>query len=238
MNRFVPDMSDEPSVELNGVSLHYDTSDEILTDINVRLKPGSFTFLTGASGAGKSSLLKLLYLAHAPSQGEVRLFGLPTMTLSRKQLSALRRRIGVVFQDFRLLEHLSAFENVALPLRVSGKKEETYREEVVDLLRWVGLGERIHALPPAMSGGEQQRLSIARALINKPDLLIADEPTGNVDPEMGRRIFRLFVELNRRLNTTIIIATHDLGLIREFDAPVLQLQNGLMVHGHEEQAAR
>lgn len=235
MNRFNPDMTGEPAVELNSVSLRYDTADDVLSDVNIRLKPGSFTFLTGASGAGKSSLLKLLYLAHAPTRGEVRLFGLSTGFLKRRQLSALRRRIGVVFQDFRLLEHLTAFENVALPLRVIGQKPEQYREEVVDLLRWVGLGERMHALPQSLSGGEQQRLSIARALISKPDLLVADEPTGNVDPDMGKRIFRLFAELNRRLGTTIIIATHDLALIREFEAPVLRLQNGLIVQDVEYQ---
>ena len=236
MNRFRPDMTGEPAVELNGVSLRYDTADEVLSDVDFRLKPGSFTFLTGASGAGKSSLLKLIYLAHGPTRGEVRLFGLETGRLKRRQLSALRRRIGVVFQDFRLLEHLTAFENVALPLRVSGQKPADYRDEVVDLLRWVGLGERMQALPQSMSGGEQQRLSIARALINKPDLLIADEPTGNVDPEMGRRIMRLFMELNRRVGTTVIIATHDLGLIREFEVPVLRLQHGLIVQDVEHQS--
>ncbi len=237
MNRFRPDITDEPAVELDGVSLRYDKTDDVLSDLDVRLKPGSFTFLTGASGAGKSSLLKLLYLAHGPSQGEVRLFGQRTSTLSRKQLSATRRRIGVVFQDFRLLEHLTAFENVALPLRVTGQKEETYRAEVLDLLRWVGLGERVNAFPPSMSGGEQQRLAIARALINKPDLLIADEPTGNVDPDMGRRIFRLFFELNRRLNTTIVIATHDMHLVKEFEAPVLRLQHGILVRDVEFQSS-
>ena len=233
MNRFRADLLDEPAVDLSGVSLRYDTADEVLSDIDVRLKPGSFTFLTGASGAGKSSLLKLLYLALAPSTGEVRMFGQRTGTLKRKQLSAIRRRIGVVFQDFRLLEHLTAFENVALPLRVTGQKEASYRNEVVDLLRWVGLGERLHARPPQLSGGEQQRVAIARALINKPDLLIADEPTGNVDPEMARRIFRLFIELNRRLDTTIIIATHDMHIIREFDSPVLRLQHGILVEDVE-----
>ena len=215
MNRFNPDMTGEPAVELNAVSLRYDTADEVLSDVNIRLRPGSFTFLTGASGAGKSSLLKLIYLAHAPTRGEVRLFG----------------------QSTGMLKHLTSFENVALPLRVLGQKPEQYRDEVADLLRWVGLGERMHALPQSLSGGEQQRLSIARALINKPNLLVADEPTGNVDPEMGKRIFRLFVELNRRLNTTVIIATHDLGLIREFEAPVLRLQHGLIVQDVEHQPA-
>ena len=229
MTRPGPGTLGGPAVELNGVSLRYDTADKVLADINVRLKSGTFTFLTGPSGAGKSSLLKLLYLAHAPTSGQVRLFGQQTTDMPRKQLSALRRRIGVVFQDFRLLEHLTAFENVALPLRVLGQKEETYGEEVVDLVRWVGLGDRVHARPSAMSGGEQQRLASARALINKPDLLIADEPTGNVDPDMARRIFRLFIELNRRLNTTVIIATHDMHIISEFNAPVLKLQDGMLM---------
>ncbi|WP_084420713.1 cell division ATP-binding protein FtsE [Henriciella litoralis] len=237
MSRIGPDNSNMPAVELSGVSLRYDTSDAVLSDINFRLRPGTFSFLTGASGAGKSSLLKLLYLAHAPTSGGIRLFGQQTSTLSRKQLSALRRRIGVVFQDFRLLDHLTAFENVALPLRVLGQKEPEYAAEVTDLIRWVGLGARLHALPQAMSGGEQQRLAIARALINKPDLLIADEPTGNVDPEMARRIFRLFIELNRRLGTTIIIATHDMHIIREFNAPVYKLQDGLLFQDQEFGAA-
>ncbi|MEM9842482.1 MAG: ATP-binding cassette domain-containing protein, partial [Pseudomonadota bacterium] len=167
------------------------------------------------------------------TRGAIRLFGRQTHEMKRKQLAALRRRIGVVFQEFRLLEHLSAFENVALPLRVAGQKTGQYQNEVIDLLRWVGLGERVDALTPSLSGGEQQRVAIARALINKPDLLIADEPTGNVDPEMGRKILRLFAELNKRVGTTILIATHDLSLIREFDVPVLRLSNGLLVRDVE-----
>jgi len=222
------DFSDEPAVRLDGVNLRYDRTGEVLSEIDLILKRGSFTFLTGPSGAGKSSLLKLLYLAHAPTRGVVRLFGQTTDDLRRKQLAALRRRVGVVFQEFRLLDHLTAFENVALPLRVAGRKQDTYRSEVVDLLRWVGLGERIDALTPSLSGGEQQRVAIARALINKPDLLIADEPTGNVDPEMGHRIMRLFSELNKRVGTTIFVATHDLELIREFDAPVMRLTDGML----------
>lgn len=228
MSRIRPDLSDEPSVRLDGVSLTYERTGEVLSEIDLVLKHGSFTFLTGPSGAGKSSLLKLMYLAHAPTRGGIRLFGRQTYDLKRKQLAALRRRIGVVFQEFRLLDHLTAFENVALPLRVAGQKPDTYENEVIDLLRWVGLGERIDTPTPSLSGGEQQRVSIARALINKPELLIADEPTGNVDPEMGQKILRLFAELNKRVGTTILIATHDLDLIREFDAPVLRLSDGLL----------
>lgn len=233
MSRFRPDLSDEPAVRLDGLSLTYARTGEVLSEIDLVLRQGSFTFLTGPSGAGKSSLLKLMYLAHAPTKGVVRLFGQPTYDLKRKQLASLRRRIGVVFQEFRLLNHLTAAENVALPLRVAGRKPESYRDEVADLLRWVGLGERIDAPTPSLSGGEQQRVAIARALINKPDLLIADEPTGNVDPEMGRKILRLFSELNKRVGTTILIATHDLELIREFDVPVLRLNHGMLVRDVE-----
>ncbi|MEM6534063.1 MAG: cell division ATP-binding protein FtsE [Pseudomonadota bacterium] len=233
MSQFRSDVSDTPDVRLDSVSLRYDRTGEVLSEIDLTLKPGSFTFLTGPSGAGKSSLLKLLYLAHAPTQGMIRLFGRPVHGLKRREISMLRRRIGVVFQEFRLLDHLTAFENVALPLRVMGKKPASYRSEVADLLRWVGLGERLEALTPSLSGGEQQRVAIARALINKPDFLIADEPTGNVDPEMGAKILRLFAELNKRVGTTVLIATHDLDLIREFDAPVLRLNHGMLVRDVE-----
>lgn len=227
------DLFDDVAVRLDGVSLRYDTSEDILSGIDLVLKPGSFSFLTGASGAGKTSLLKLLYLALKPSQGEVSLFGRPTSRLTRDQLSALRRRVGVVFQEFRLLDHLTAYENVALPLRVLGRKESTYRSDVEELLAWVGLGERMHARPPTLSGGEQQRVAIARAVVTQPDILIADEPTGNVDPEMGSRLMRLFLELNRRRATTVIIATHDLGLVRQVEAPVFRLQHGLLVQDVE-----
>ncbi|GAB5458874.1 MAG: cell division ATP-binding protein FtsE [Henriciella sp.] len=233
MSLLTSDLRDVPAVRFDGVTLRYDRTGEVLSDIDLVLPQGSFTFLTGPSGAGKSSLLKLMYLAHQPTRGFVRLFGQQTADMKRKQLAALRRRIGVVFQEFRLLNHLTAFENVALPLRVAGQKPQSYRNEVIDLLRWVGLGERVDALTPSLSGGEQQRVAIARALINKPDLLIADEPTGNVDPEMGAKIMRLFSELNKRVGTSIIIATHDLELIREFDVPVIRLSNGLLVRDVE-----
>ena len=233
MSPFTSDLRDEPAVRLDGVTLRYDRTGEVLSEIDLILKQGSFSFLTGPSGAGKSSLLKLMYLAHAPTRGVIRLFGQQTTELKRKQLAALRRRVGVVFQEFRLLDHLTAFENVALPLRIEGQKPDRYRAEVEDLLRWVGLGERVDAPTPSLSGGEQQRVAIARALINKPDFLIADEPTGNVDPEMGRKILRLFSELNKRVGTTVLIATHDLDLIREMDAPVLRLNNGMLVRDVE-----
>lgn len=230
---FRRDPFDEAVVRLDGVSLRYDSAEDVLSDVSLAFKKGSFTFLTGASGAGKTSLLRLMYLAQKPTRGEVTLFGRRTSEISRSELANVRRRVGMVFQDFRLLEHLSAFENAALPRRVQGLKEKSYRRDVEELLTWVGLGERMNARPITLSGGEQQRVSIARALVNKPDLIVADEPTGNVDPDMSRRILRLFAELNKRLGTTVIIATHDLELIREFDAPVLRVQNGLVVQDVE-----
>ncbi|MEL6387011.1 MAG: ATP-binding cassette domain-containing protein [Pseudomonadota bacterium] len=222
------DLGMDYAVRLDGITVRYDSADPVLDGVNLALTPGSFSFLTGPSGAGKTSLLRLIYLALTPTLGEVSLFGRRTSVLSRDQLSALRRRVGVVFQEFKLLDHLTVYENAALPLRVAGRKEADYRGDVEELLRWVGLGPRMRAYPATLSGGEQQRTAIARALVNKPDLLLADEPTGNVDPEMGARLMRLFVELNRRLNTTVIVATHDLGLIEEFNAPVLRLHHGLI----------
>ncbi len=157
------------------------------------------------------------------------MFGVDTSRLSRRDLAPLRRRIGVVFQEFRLLDHLTAYENVALPLRVLGQHERAYREDVIELLRWVGLGDRLDARPATLSGGEKQRVAIARAVVGKPDLLIADEPTGNVDEDMGDRLFRLFRELNKRLNTTVLIATHDLALVRKARTDVLRLADGMVV---------
>ena len=190
------DLFDDVAVRLDGVSLRYDSSEDILSGIDLVLKPGSFSFLTGASGAGKTSLLKLLYLALKPTRGEVSLFGRPTSRLTRDQLSALRRRVGVVFQEFRLLDHLTAYENVALPLRVLGRKESTYRSDVEELLAWVGLGERMHARPTTLSGGEQQMLAISRALLTNPELLLLDEPTEGLAPLIVDEL----VDSMRRIN--------------------------------------
>jgi cell division transport system ATP-binding protein len=210
--------------------MRYGRAPEVLRDIDLSLAPGSFHFLTGASGAGKSSLLKLIYLAQRPSRGLIHLFGHEVETTSRKDLPFLRRRIGVVFQEFRLLDHMSAFDNVALPLRIAGAKPQNYRSDVAELLDWVGLGARMHAMPPTLSGGEKQRLAIARAVIARPEILLADEPTGNVDPEMAGRILRLFVELNRQ-GATVLIASHDEGLIARAGQPVLHLKDGHLLDG-------
>ncbi|HET6374942.1 MAG TPA: ATP-binding cassette domain-containing protein, partial [Methylocella sp.] len=170
---------------------------EILRDISFSIAPQSFQFLTGPSGAGKTTLLRLILLSLRPTRGAIHLFGADASSLDKAAITSLRRRIGVVFQDFRLLDHLTAYENVALPLRVRGKEEASYRAEVMELLQWVGLGERMHLLPPVLSGGEKQRAAIARALIVRPELLLADEPTGNVDPNLARRLLRLFTELHK-----------------------------------------
>ena len=217
-------------ISFRNVGLRYGRGPEILSDINLTLPQGSFSFLTGPSGAGKSTLLKLCYLSLIPSRGLIRMFGKDSALLTNAERQAIKRRIGVVLQDFHLIEHLSVYENVALPLRVAGQSRATYHTDLVELLDWVGLGHRLDAYPPTLSGGEKQRCAIARAVIAKPDLLIADEPTGNVDPEIGRRLLRLFSEMNR-MGTTILIATHDTHLIDELDAWVLRIENGQIFTG-------
>jgi cell division transport system ATP-binding protein len=212
-------------VRFEHVGLRYDLGPEVLRDLTFRIEPNSFQFLTGPSGAGKTSLLRLLFLALRPSRGLITLFDHDVATLSKEALTTLRRRIGIVFQDFRLLDHMTTYENVALPLRVIGHPEDGYREEVVELLNWVGLGERMSALPPVLSGGEKQRAAIARAVIARPQLLLADEPTGNVDPSLAQRLLRLFIELHRT-GTAVVIATHDIALMNRFDARRLVLHEG------------
>ena len=212
-------------IRFENVGLRYGLGPEVLRDLSFRIDAKSFQFLTGPSGAGKTSLLRMLFLALRPTRGLVTMFDQDTATLSKDGRATMRRRIGLVFQDFRLLDHLTTYENVALPLRVLGKEEAEYRSEVVELLHWVGLGDRIGALPPILSGGEKQRAAIARAVIARPQLLLADEPTGNVDPNLGQRLLRLFIELNKS-GTSVVIATHDIALMDEFDARRLVLHEG------------
>ena len=204
-------------IRFENVGLRYGIGPEILRDVSFHIPERSFQFLTGPSGAGKTSLLRLLFLSLKPTRGNISVFGRDRSTISRHDLPMLRRKIGVVFQDFRLLDHLTTFENVALPLRVRGREEATYKADVRDLLEWVGLGDRMHVYPPVLSGGEKQRVSIARALIEQPSVLLADEPTGNVDPPLARRLLKLFIELNK-LGTAVIIATHDLSLMEQVDS--------------------
>jgi cell division transport system ATP-binding protein len=198
---------------------------EILQDLTFRIEPQSFQFLTGPSGAGKTSLIRLLFMSLRPTRGLINVFGRDMSIIRKDELPSLRRKIGVVFQDFRLLDHMTTYENVALPLRVAGKEEAEYRSDVIDLLKWVGLGDRMHVLPPVLSGGEKQRAAIARALITRPEVLLADEPTGNVDPPLARRLLRLFIELNK-LGTSVVIATHDIALLEQVDARRMVLADG------------
>ena len=215
-------------VQFDNVGLRYGTDREVLSDISFTLYPGSFYFLTGASGAGKTSMLKLLYLAQRPTRGAISMFGHDPITQPRKSLPNFRRRIGTVFQDFRLITHLSAFDNVALPLRISGMGETEIQKPVADMLEWVGLSHRSHARPATLSGGEQQRVAIARAVIARPEILVADEPTGNVDPEMAVKLLRLFEALNR-LGTTVVVATHDVHLLRKVpDSLIMRLDKGML----------
>jgi cell division transport system ATP-binding protein len=215
-------------VRFDNVGMRYGLGPEVLRDITFHLKPGSFHFLVGPSGAGKSSLIRLLYLAMRPSRGLITLFGHDIASVDRSALPALRRRIGVVFQDFRLLEHLSVLDNVALPLRVAGVSNARILDHVTEMLEWVGLGDRLEDRPSTLSGGEQQRVAICRAVVTQPDLLVADEPTGNVDDAIGYRLMRLFEELHRN-GTTVIVATHNRPLVEPFAYPRIAMRDGTLV---------
>ncbi len=216
-------------VQFENIGLRYGTGAETLTDVSFTLRSGQFYFVTGASGAGKTSLLKLLYLAQRPTRGVIRLFGEDAVLLPRDRLPGFRRRIGVVFQDFRLVPHLSARDNIALPLRVAGVPEVDIEQPVQEMLAWVGLAERANARPATLSGGEQQRVAIARAVIGRPEILVADEPTGNVDPDMAERLLHLFDSLNK-LGTTVVVATHDFHLLNRIPhAQMMRLDHGRLL---------
>lgn len=217
--------NEQAIIDMKNVGIRYDQGPEVLSDINISLKRGSFHFLTGKSGAGKTSLLSMMYLAQKPSRGVLNVFGKNVNFTNRDSLALLRRRIGVVFQDFRLIDHLSAFDNVALPLRVCGMSEREVKKRVKELLQWVELDKHMLDKTSTLSGGEKQRIAIARAVINRPDILLADEPTGNVDSDIAVKLMKLFIELNK-LGTTVVIATHSEKLINDFSYPRLHLQNG------------
>jgi len=210
------------------VGLRYGTGAEVLRDLDFRLSSGGFYFLTGPSGAGKTSLLKLLYLAQRPTRGRIKLFGEELSEAPRDDLPPFRRRIGVVFQDFRLLDHLTALDNVGLPLRVAGVDTRTIRAHVGELLAWVGMADRLEAKPPTLSGGEKQRVAIARAVITRPQILLADEPTGNVDDQMAMKLLHLFGQLHRT-GTTVLIATHNQALVERLGHPELRLDGGRVI---------
>ncbi len=205
-------------IELENVAYSYGGG-ELLSDISLKLAPGSFHFLTGPSGAGKTTLMKLCYGALLPTAGHLRLFGADVRGLDRDDITAVRRRVGVVHQDVKFLDHLDVTGNIALPLTVSGRHAEAEGSDLDELMSWVGLTNRAKALPPELSGGERQRAALARAVIMSPDVVLADEPTGNVDWDMSQRLLRLLIELNK-MGKTVLIATHDLSLIRATKAHV------------------
>ena len=213
------------TVTMTGVSLRYEDGPDILSDISLSIPQRSFHFLTGPSGAGKTSLLSLMYLAQRPTRGLVTLFGEDVTAASRGRLAAFRRKLGVVFQDFRLLDHMTTFDNVALPLRIAGIGETVVQRNVGELLDWVGLGDRTETLPARLSGGEKQRVAIARAVVSRPKLILADEPTGNVDDAIAVRLMQLFVELHKT-GTNVIIATHNEALVSRFTFPRIHIDRG------------
>ena len=215
----------QPIIYLQNVYIGYDGNEEVLSNISLELQPGSFTFITGKSGSGKTTLLNMLYLIKKPSKGVLRVFGKNINFSNRDILSLLRQRVGVVFQDFRLLEHLSVYDNIALPLRIKGMGEKEIFKRVSELLNWVELSEYIYKTCNTLSGGEKQRVAIARAVINRPDILFADEPTGSVDPEIAGKLMRLFVELNK-VGTTVLIATHNEQLTTTYNYQRINLYNG------------
>jgi len=219
-------------IRLERVGLHYGsgprTGPEVLRDISFRIEPGGFRWLQGPSGAGKSSLMRLLHLAIRPQAGKLTLLGIDIGDTVRRDLPPLRRRIGMVFQDFRLLPHLTAFDNIALPLRIAGRLEGQIRADVTEMLRWVGLADKEQSRPAELSGGEQQRVAIARAVVSRPNLLLADEPTGNLDDAQALRLMVLLGELNR-LGTTVVVATHNDALVARHPAPSLRLEAGRLV---------
>ena len=224
----------ENIIRFDSVGLRYGLGPEVLQDVTFALPSGSFHFLTGPSGAGKSSLLRLMYLGLRPTRGRVVLFDRDIANTKRYELPALRRRIGVVFQDFRLLDHLTALDNVALPLRVRGVRESEIQKHVPELLSWVGLADHLGARPSTLSGGQKQRVAIARAVIGRPDLLLADEPTGNVDDHIAMRLMYLFEELNK-LGTTIVVATHNESLVQRFvHLPRVHIEHGMVTRVREQ----
>lgn len=216
MGNSAPDRWGDIVIAFEGVAYNYGGG-ELLSDVSLRLAPGSFHFLTGPSGSGKTTLLKLAYGELLPTSGHVTLFDKTVRGMTRDDVALCRRRIGVVHQDCQFLDHLPLTTNVVLPLTVAGRSADT--GNLTELLKWVGLGSLGSALPPSLSGGERQRAALARAIIMDPEVIIADEPTGNLDWEMSLRLLTLLVELNR-MGKTILIATHDLNLIRQAKAQV------------------
>ena len=218
-------MEEKTAISFANVAAQYDGTPEILTDVSFNISNGAFYFLSGASGAGKTTLLRLIYQLHRPSRGQIKLFGKITNDMTRNEITALRQKMAIVFQDYSLLSHLSVFDNVALPLRVRGIPEDKVAKLVNKVLDWVGLGKYIDANPMTLSGGQKQRVSVARAITIQPAILLADEPTGNLDDENASRLMELFIQMNKMFGTTIILATHSKKLMDTYKFPVIHVEN-------------
>lgn len=218
-------MEEKTTISFANVAAQYDGTPEILTDVSFNISGGAFYFLSGASGAGKTTLLRLIYQLHKPSRGQIKLFGQTTNDMTRDEITKIRQKMAIVFQEYSLLSHLSVFDNVALPLRVRGVNEQKIKKLVIKVLDWVGLGKYADANPKSLSGGQQQRVSVARAIIVQPAVLLADEPTGNLDDENASRLMELFIQMNKMFGTTIILATHSKKLMDTYKFPVIRVEN-------------
>ncbi len=227
-NNTAADAMQKPIIEFRGVSKTYATGTHALEDVNIRVNRGEFVFVVGSSGAGKSTFMKLIMREEKPNTGEIRVNGFNLTKMPNKEVPMLRRTMGIVFQDFRLINTMNVFDNVAFAMHVVGAGSREIRREVSNALSAVGLGDKARSMPMQLSGGEQQRVGLARALVNAPDLIIADEPTGNVDPNMSYEIVSMLTEINKR-GTTILMVTHDHNLVRDFRHRVIMLDSGHVV---------
>ena len=217
-----------PIIEFRGVSKTYQSGTHALEDVNIKINPGEFVFIVGSSGAGKSTFMKLIMREEKANTGKITVNGFDLTTMKRKKVPMLRRTMGIVFQDFRLIPTMNVFQNVAFAMYVVGASGRDIRREVSKALSKVGLGHKARSMPSQLSGGEQQRVGLARALVNSPDLIIADEPTGNVDPNMSYEIVSMQTEINKH-GTTVLMVTHDHNLVRDFNHRVIMLDAGRIV---------
>ena len=218
-------MEEKTIISFANVAAAYDNATEVLSDVSFNISSGAFYFLSGASGAGKTTLLRLIYQLHKPLRGQIKLFGKNTAELTRDDIANLRHKMAIVFQEYSLLSHMTVFDNVALPLRVRAVPEPKVKKLVAKVLDWVGLGKFADVKPMELSGGQQQRVSVARAIIVQPLILLADEPTGNLDDENASRLMELFIQMNKLFGTTIILATHNTKLMQTYKFPVIHVEN-------------
>lgn len=218
-------MEDNTAISFANVGAKYDGGREVLSDVSFNIRSGAFYFLSGASGAGKTTLLRLIYQLHKPSRGQIKLFGRSTENMSRNEITDLRHKMAIVFQEYSLLSHMTVFDNIALPLRVRGISDAKIKKLVAKVLEWVGLAKYADANPKSLSGGQQQRVSVARAIITQPAILLADEPTGNLDDENASRLMELFIQMNKMFGTTIILATHSKKLMDTYKFPQIRIEN-------------